>query len=216
MKYRAVLFDLDGTLHDRAETVRRYLAGHLDRFELPPGYAERWTVLDDLGYRPKREVFGRLVTEFGLSHDPRILLDDFSDHAWNDVALTAHAAEVLTELRRRGLKTGVITNGWSEKQLKCLERLELRDLLDDVVVSETVGLRKPDPAIFRLALNRLNVRAAEALYVGDSPVNDVWGPQQAGMQAALLPGGHPPPAHVRPDFQLNDLRGVPDIVDTDP
>ena len=48
---------LDGTLHDRAETVRRYLAGHVRRFDLPEGYAERWTVLDDLGYHSKPEVF---------------------------------------------------------------------------------------------------------------------------------------------------------------
>ncbi|WP_407539054.1 HAD family hydrolase [Deinococcus radiomollis] len=207
-----MLFDLDGTLHDRAETVRRYLTGHVARFDLPEGYAERWKELDDLGYRPKREVFPQLVAEFGLKHDPEVLLQDFSDHAWADVALMPHALDVLQELRRRRLKLGVVTNGWSEKQLQALGGLGLTHLFDDVVVSEAVGLRKPDPAIFRLALARLNVGASEALYVGDSPLNDVAGPQLAGMKAALFPGGHPLPAHIRPDWTLRDLRGVLEIV----
>lgn len=211
---RAVLFDLDGTLHDRTETVRRYLTGHLARFGLPEGYAERWTVLDDLGYRPKREVFPQLVAEFGLKHDPEVLLQDFSDHAWEDVALMPHALDVLEELRRRGLKLGIVTNGWSKKQLQALGGLGLTHLFDDVMVSEAVSLRKPDPAIFRLALSRLKVSAEEALYVGDSPLNDVAGPQSAGMKAALLPGGHPLPAHIRPDWTLQDLRGVLALVNS--
>ena len=212
MNFRAVLFDLDGTLHDRAETVRRYLAGHVARFGLPEGYAERWRRLDDLGYRPKREVFPQLVAEFGLKHDPQVLLQDFSDRAWEDVALMPHAREVLKELRRRGLKLGIVTNGWTVKQLECLDGLGLRGLLDDVVVSEAMGLRKPDPAIFQLALSRLKVGADEALYVGDSPLNDVAGPQSAGMKAALFPGGHLLPAEIRPDWTLHDLRGVLGVV----
>jgi putative hydrolase of the HAD superfamily len=209
---RAALFDLDGTLHDRAETVRRYLAGHVARFGLPDGYPERWTKLDDLGYRSKSEVFPQLVAEFGLEHDPQVLLQDFSEYAWKDVALMPHAREVLEELRRRGLKLGIVTNGWSEKQLQALDGLGLTHLFDDVVVSEAVGLRKPDPAIFGLALSRLDVSAEEAVYVGDSPLNDIAGPQSAGMKAALFPGGHALPAHIRPDWALRDLRGVLDIL----
>ncbi len=210
--FSAVLFDLDGTLHDRAETVRRYLAGHVGRFDLPYGYAERWMVLDDYGYRSKTEVFPQLVAEFRLKHDPQVLLQDFSDHAWADCQLMPHSHEVLAELRRRGLKLGIITNGWSEKQLQALGGLGLTHLFDDVVVSETVGLRKPDPAIFHLALSRLDVQPHEALYVGDSPTNDVAGPQSAGMKAALFPGGHALPEHIKPDYVLKDLRGVLNIV----
>ena len=209
---RAVLFDLDGTLHDRAETIRRYLKGHTERFGLPEGYANKFIVLDDFGYRNKREVFSQLVAEFGLSHDPQVLLQDYSDRGWEDMALTPHAREVLRDLRLRGLKLGIITNGWSEQQLQAVSGLGLTHLFDDVIVSEAVGLRKPDPAIFRLALSRLNVVADEALYVGDSPENDVAGPQSAGMRAALFPGGHSLPTHIRPDWVLQDLRGVLELV----
>ncbi len=61
---RGVLFDLDGTLHDRAATIRAYLAGHLRRFGLPEEYAGRFVALDDFGYVHKREVFTQLIGEF--------------------------------------------------------------------------------------------------------------------------------------------------------
>ncbi len=206
--YRAVLFDLDGTLHDRAGTIRRYLEGHVERFSTPRGYAERWTVLDDLGYRPKREVFGQLVGEFGLEHDPQTLLQDFSDHAWADCQIMPHTLYVLSTLRHHGLKLGLVTNGWSEKQRQCLAGLGLTDAFHTVIVSSEVGLNKPDPRIYALALDRLGESASEVLFVGDSPVNDVQGPQSAGMKAALFPSGHTLPAHIRPDWVLEDLRDV--------
>lgn len=214
--FSAVLFDLDGTLHDRAETVRRYLAGHVRRFDLPEGYAERWTVLDDLGYHSKPEVFPQLVAEFGLKHDPQVLLQDFGDHAWADCQLMPHSHEVLAELRQCGLKLGLVTNGWSEKQRQCMAGLGLADAFDTVIVSREVGCSKPEPRIYALALEQLGVQAAQTLFVGDSPLNDVAGPQSAGMKAALFPGGHAPPGHIRPDYVLTDLRGVLGIVEPAP
>ena len=210
--FSAVLFDLDGTLHDRAETVRRYLAGHVGRFDLPYGYAERWMVLDDYGYRSKTEVFPQLVAEFRLKHDPQVLLQDFSDHAWADCQLMPHSHEVLTELRQCGLKLGLVTNGRSEKQRQCMAGLGLTDAFGTVIISQEAGYSKPEPRIYALALEQLGVQAVQTLFVGDSPHNDVLGPQQSGMKAALFPGGHALPGHIKPDYVLKDLRGVLNIV----
>jgi putative hydrolase of the HAD superfamily len=210
--FTAVLFDLDGTLHDRAETIKRYLVGHRARFGLPDGYAERWIELDDLGYRSKTEVFPQLVAEFGLKHDPRALLQDFSDHAWAECQLMLHTLDVLSTLRMQELTLGVVTNGWGEKQRQCLAGLGLQDAFDIVLISEELEIGKPDPRIYALALEQLGVQAAETLFVGDSPVNDVQGPQQAGMKAALFPGGHALPGHIRPDFTLSDLRDMLTII----
>lgn len=63
---QAIFFDLDGTLHDRAATLRTWLPHHQARFGLPDGYAARFLELDDFGYRPKREVMPLLVEELGL------------------------------------------------------------------------------------------------------------------------------------------------------
>ncbi|ANE42986.1 HAD family hydrolase [Deinococcus puniceus] len=204
---RAVLFDLDGTLHDRNATVQSWLSGHMERFGLPAGYAERFTELDDFGYRAKREVFPDLIGEFGLLHDSEQLFQDFATHFLTAPALMPYAVNALDELRAAGIRIGVVTNGWKDVQTACLEGCGLRPLVDDVVISKEVGLSKPDPRIYTLALERLGVSAAETWFVGDSPKNDVWRPQQVGMRAAFLPTGHALNGET-PDAVLRDLRDV--------
>lgn len=179
----------------------------MERHALPGGYAERFTELDDFGYRPKREVLPLLVRELGLAHDPEALLADFSEHSLAAPVPMPYAHEVLRELRGRGIRVGVVTNGRVEAQTACLERTGLAPLVDDVVISRGVGLSKPDPAIYTLALVRLGVSARDAWFVGDSPRNDVWGPQQVGLRAAYLPTGHSLRGET-PDAVLSDLRDV--------
>lgn len=208
MGFKAVLFDLDGTLHDRPATLAGYLRGHLARFGLPNGYAERFTELDDFGYRPKPEVFATLVAEYRLAHAPDVLFADFRQYKLAAVRLMAGAHEVLRELRRRGLRLGVLTNGRTEMQTAVVERLGLLPLIDDLLISEAAEVAKPDPRFYALSLARLGVEASEALFVGDSPANDIAGPQAAGMRAAYLPTGHPLPPGVVADFVLTGLSDV--------
>ncbi len=110
---KAVLFDLDGTLHDRNTTVSRWLEGHTRRFALPATYVARFLELDDFGYRPKSEVMPLLVREFGLAHPAQALLDDFSDHAFTHPVLMPHAHEILAELRGRGVSYGFRLNRYT-------------------------------------------------------------------------------------------------------
>lgn len=204
---KAVLFDLDGTLHDRNATLRRWLEGHVQRFDLPVAYAARFLALDDFGYRPKAEVMPLLAQELDLAHPAQALLDDFSAHFMAAPVPMPYARAVLRALRVRGVRLGVVTNGWPEVQTACLNGCGLTELVDDVVISKAVGLSKPDPAIYRLALTRLGVDAAETWFVGDSPRNDVMGPQAVGLRAAFLHTGHAL-AGERPDAVLGDLRDV--------
>ncbi|MFB9993082.1 HAD family hydrolase [Deinococcus oregonensis] len=201
------MFDLDGTLHDRNATLQAWLSGHVQRFGLPAEYAERLTKLDDFGYRPKREVFPLLIQELGLGHNSEQLLQDFATHFLTVPALMPNAVAVLDELQAAGIKIGVVTNGWKDVQTACLQGCGFWPLIDDVVISEEVGLSKPDPRIYTLALERLGVTAAETWFVGDSPKNDVWGPQRVGMRAAFLPTGHALNGET-PDAVLRDLRDV--------
>jgi putative hydrolase of the HAD superfamily len=152
------------------------------------------------------------VRELGLSHDPDALLADFLETSLAAPVAMPHAHDVLRELRTRGLLIGVVTNGWVEAQTLCLDRSGLAPLVDDVVISKGVGLSKPGPAIYTLALARLGVGAADAWFVGDSPRNDVWGPQQVDLRAAYLPTGHALKGET-PDAVLRDLRDVPELAD---
>lgn len=175
---------------------------------MPSGYAERFTELDDFGYRPKPEVFVALVAEYQLAHDPAALTADFGQYKLPAVKLMAGAHEVLAELRRRGLKIGVLTNGRTAVQFAVMERLGLLPLVDDLIISEAATIAKPDPRIYEQALKRLGVSAGETLFVGDLPANDIAGLQAAGIRAACLPTSHPLPAGLPPDFTLSRLADV--------
>lgn len=99
------------------------------------------------------------------------------------------AADVLAALRRRGVRTGVVSN-FDHRLRPLLDALGLVSLLDVIVLPSDVGAAKPDPRIFEYALEQLGVRAAEAIYVGDDADEDVAAAQRVGLRAvdvATLP-----------------------------
>jgi putative hydrolase of the HAD superfamily len=121
------------------------------------------------------------------------------------------AIDTLKEFRRRGLRLGLVSNGGSEFQRAKLKRFDLEPLFDAVVIEGEAGFGKPDPRIFRLALQLLDVSADQAWMVGDNLHADVKGAQQVGIFAVWndpAGAGLQPDSGVRPDRiirQLGDL-----------
>jgi putative hydrolase of the HAD superfamily len=95
------------------------------------------------------------------------------------------ALETLDELRRRGLKRGLISVCSSDVEELWDETL-LAPHFDDVVLSCTVGLRKPDPEIYLLSCRRLDVEPRDCLFVGDGANDELAGAERVGMQAACI------------------------------
>ncbi len=95
------------------------------------------------------------------------------------------AAAALARIRQRGLVAGVISNSDGSAR-GILEAIGLAGHLDFVLDSSVVGVEKPDPRIFELALHEAGVTAAEAVYVGDLYSVDVLGARGAGIDAILL------------------------------
>ena len=89
----------------------------------------------------------------------------------------------LNELRSRGVRLGIITNGTVRIQESTIDGLGLRQSLDVIVISEREGVRKPDAAIFNRALDSLGISAADAWFVGDNPDVDVAGALAVGVRA---------------------------------
>ena len=89
------------------------------------------------------------------------------------------------DVRSRGFRTGLLTNNAREFEEFWVPLLPLDELFDDVVDSSAVGLRKPDPRIYELSLDRLGVDAPAAVFVDDAPGN-VLGAQAVGMRAVLI------------------------------
>ena len=114
-------------------------------------------------------------------------------HLW--CAVQPGSAESLARLKAAGLRLGVVSNSDGRVE-QALVAAGLRDFFDVVIDSALVGLEKPDPRIFRVALDALGVLPEEALYVGDLYDIDVLGAQSAGVPAIWFgsPAGDLAPA----------------------
>ncbi|MFT5284454.1 MAG: REG-2-like HAD superfamily hydrolase [Planctomycetota bacterium] len=125
----------------------------------------------DLGLPP--QVLDELTNE---------LLERFSNPTTFRIFPGAH--ELLGELKEHGLKLGVISN-WGERLVALLERCELRSYFDVVLCSAAEKMEKPNPDLFHLALERVGASAANAVHIGDHPVED-GGAQAIGMDYVML------------------------------
>lgn len=104
-------------------------------------------------------------------------------HLWCSVRERTH--ESLGRLKAAGLRLGIVSNSDGRVE-QALEAAGLREFFDVVIDSSLVGIEKPDPAIFRAALDALGVSPEETLYVGDLYEVDVVGARAAGIEAVLL------------------------------
>jgi putative hydrolase of the HAD superfamily len=131
------------------------------------------------------EIF-RVVGAPAASHAPlgqRLFERHAERGLWRSVR--ERTRETLDELRAGGLRLGVVSNADGRVEA-LLASLGLRDPFEVVIDSGSVGVAKPDPRIFRIALERMGVVPEDALYVGDIFEVDVLGARAAGMEALLV------------------------------
>lgn len=100
-------------------------------------------------------------------------------------SLFEDVTDCLEALSRQGLRLGVISN-FAPTLRGILDQKGISHYFDPIIVSTEVGLEKPNPAIFALALRESGLEAKDVLYIGDHATNDVWAPQQLGMDAVRI------------------------------
>ena len=116
----------------------------------------------------------------------RDLMARYRRFSIRDLHLVPGALEILGRLDQHGLRLGVVSNAQTLFLDDELARSGLSPLLDCVVVSGAHGFRKPDPRLFRLALERLHTDPAEAVFVGDNLSEDILGAQGVGLRAIYI------------------------------
>ena len=126
-------------------------------------------------------------------------------HVW--CGADPEAAHVVEELKRAGLLVAVISNTEDGRARDSLEAAGLAERFDVIIDSHLVGCRKPDAAIFRLALERLGVEAGEAAFVGDSYAHDALAARAAGLGAVLLD-----PLDLHPEAVCPRIRRLGDLL----
>jgi 2-haloacid dehalogenase len=217
---RACVFDAYGTLFDLAsaaascQDVLGERAGELTALwrhkqleytwlrSLQHRHADFWQVTGDaLDYA--LETLG--LTEPGLR---RRLMD-----LYRTLAVFPEVPQTLRRLRDAGLKTAILSNGTPAMLASAVAAGGLGPLLDEVISVEEVGVFKPDPRVYQLALDRLGLAAAEVSFQSSNGW-DAYGASAFGMRVVWCNryGQKPERLPGRPDFVVTSLAELPPLV----
>lgn len=235
MLIRGILFDIGDTLVPATDIQRRSLA------EAARDLAAEGLLGDPASFVRAYEAaagepqFDRLADLNHLYSDARILerasqllsepfdprraerfLAVYRGKVREGVRPDAGVSAALGRLRAEGMRLGVVSNGTTAEQREQLRLMRVEEFFDPVLISQEVGVRKPDPAIMLIAARRWGLPAGEVLVVGDRADWDVLGAARAGMRSALttqfvdhsgetLPG-------AEPDLIVGDLAALPDAI----
>jgi 2-haloacid dehalogenase len=222
-RYRALLFDLDGTLIDFDACVRDALRAAFAELGYEVSNEQIWAEIraasaeaGALHWGQKSALgWSRAQVMEAIMRDTLAALGAETEHPevpahiyWARFCQGSHlnpgAVETLERLRGR-FKLGLVTNGETDSQRGRLQATGLDRFFDAVLISDEVGCAKPDPRLFALALDKLGVGAEEALYVGDSIEHDLAGAQAAGIDFCYYqpdPEAHP---EVQPTLRVRNL-----------
>lgn len=188
---KAVIFDLDGTLLNRDESLNIFI--------------------DKRGYVWKDKVYQELVAEFeitGLTWED--LLQDYISQFQNSCVAFPSLISMLGELKNSKLLLGIITNGKGQFQMDNIRALGIERYFDIILISEWERMKKPEPQIFKKALEEIDVLPNESIFIGDHPENDVMAARSVGMIGVWKKDYQW--KNVNADFIVEDLREVPSIV----
>lgn len=193
-KIKAVLFDFDDTLSDREAQYRLYSLDFLARRFPETSSEEREKLADDMeslvegGYLAREIYFPRLIEHWQWKNHPSIeeLTADFNEGFGKFKALMPDCERVLEELKERGYRLGVISNGISKLQNTKLDTAGIRSFFEFILVSGDCEYAKPDPRIFLIASDSMNLKPEECVFVGDHPINDIKGAADAGMKTIRM------------------------------
>lgn len=204
MKTRAVIFDLFGTLVgqfpvDLFETSLRRMSAAVGLDY--QAFSEAWTGQTNVrrhtgAFSSFREEIAWICEQHGVTPSDEGLTTAIGvryDFTRSILVPRSDAVATLEALRSMALLTGLISD-CSEEVPELWTETPLAGLLDTEVFSCSVGLKKPDPAIYHLACERLGVAPRECFYIGDGFSNELNGARSFGMRPfLLLPPDEKPP-----------------------
>ncbi|WP_412036271.1 HAD family hydrolase [Bacillus pacificus] len=177
---KAVIFDLDDTLISE----RRYIESgykHISKLlseKLQKDEQKLYQLLMDLFNENTRNVFNRLFDTFGVSYTQNEIMELVEEYR-NHTPIIQFFEDVLPclkNLRARGIKVGIITDGYANGQRQKLKVLKAVNYFDEIIVTDELGRRywKPHSKAFEIMKEKLDVKFDEMLYIGDNPEKDFY------------------------------------------
>ena len=222
---KAVLFDLDNTLIDFMKMKRlcseEAISGMIAA-GLPLDKEKAVSILFEL-YREygieDQTIFQKFLKETIGKIDYKILAEGINCYRRVKASFTEPYPKVIStllKLRLMGLKLGVVSDAPRLQAWLRLAAMRLTEFFDFVITSDDVeGRLKPDQMPFKAALDKLKLPPEQILFVGDSPEKDIVGAKSVGMKTALARYANSNPTDVEPDYELNDVSDVLNILKKD-
>jgi putative hydrolase of the HAD superfamily len=177
---RAVIFDLDDTLISEKKYVEsgyQHISKLLSK-KFDKDQQELFQELTCLFNQSSKNVFNRLLDKYGFDYTKNSiieLVEEYRNHLptieyFDDVFLC------LEDLKKRGIKLGIITDGYANAQRQKLKAVKAEKYFDEIIVTDELGREfwKPHPIAFELMKEKLNVEFSEMLYIGDNPEKDFY------------------------------------------
>lgn len=239
---RAIIFDLDDTLLTAYRTPGKTWAAIIaEHAEALGEHDSRWVsaevlarVLDFLSHeehrklwrlegdatrrRVVRSAFHRLNLQRPPSSEPLHgidadrIADRFETFLEETITLKPHAHAVLDDLRARGIRLGLLTNGSGPRQRGKIARFDLARHFHAIQIEEEAGVGKPEPRAYQMILNQLDAKAADAWMIGDDPNWDVAAPKALGMTAIHYSEDPDLPSPIEADARIERLDTLSELL----
>jgi HAD superfamily hydrolase (TIGR01509 family) len=208
---KAILFDLDGTLVNSDPLHYLTWAKVLEIYQFNIDHRFYQTRISG---RTNADIVAYLFPE--LSDEDIVIMVDLKELKFRELAIDLQPLPGLIEfldwVNQQGFKTGLVTNAPRENTDFILEILNLSDYFDSVVLSDEIGIGKPDPAPYQYCLDQLNILPEEAITFEDSP-SGIRSAIAAGIKTIGVASTHDPNslkdlgvAFVIDDFTHSDLQ----------
>lgn len=192
-----ILFDLDQTLLDRNTSLIKFVEWQVNFFQLvsqenKQAFITRFIELDNNGSVWKDLVYSQLLEDFNIKNfSVESLLESYINDFNKFCRPFEKVPETIQTLYNKGYKLGLVSNGKSPFQENNFYALGLKEFFSTIIVSEAVGMRKPDRQIFEYACKELGCTPNECIFVGDNHKADIEGGNNTGMKTIFF---HPDPS----------------------
>ena len=221
-KIENIFFDLDHTLWDFEKNSSITFSKLLNKYSIEVNFEDFLRIYKPINFRYWKLYREEKITKEFLRHNrlksafdklkikvSADLIDEISaDYIQllpENNFLINNSIYILNYLKRK-YKLHIITNGFTDVQNKKMQNSGLRDYFINIIDSETVGVKKPNPKIFEYALKLSKTTGSKSLMIGDSLEADILGSLNCGFHAIhLIQNGEPTHNHCRIIGDLKEL-----------
>jgi len=167
---------------------------------------------DDMDYIPLSDQYKYIAAAVMAYHKEKV----------NSIRLYDDVQNCLERLQDNKIKTAIISDGIPIKQYEKILRLNIDNLVDFIIISDEIGIRKPNPELFKYSLSKVGVKNKEMIYIGDRLDKDIFTANLANIYSIYLHRGGKYDTNslnmkiqkeFKPDYEIFHLDKLFDIID---